>query len=46
MVERVIEEIGAKNALSVHTEHPEWFENRWTDKVLMAEEGKTLQIAT
>jgi ribonuclease J len=35
----LIEEIGARRILPVHTEHPEWFEQRWGKKVVMVTEG-------
>src|SRR5207249_12234677 len=35
----LIEDIGAERILPVHTEHPEWFEQRWKNKVVRVEEG-------
>jgi len=35
----LIEEIGARRILPVHTEHPEWFEQRWGKQVVMVAEG-------
>ena len=43
-LETVIEEIGAKKIMPVHTEHPEWFEERWKGKLIMAEEGKSITL--
>jgi ribonuclease J len=38
-LERLIEEIGAERIMPVHTEHPEWFEQRWGNKVIRVAEG-------
>jgi ribonuclease J len=35
----LIEEIGAKRIVPVHTEHPEWFEERWGKRVVRVCEG-------
>ena len=43
-LEKVIEEIGAKQIMPVHTEHPEWFEQRWGGKLVMAQEGKSISV--
>jgi len=40
----VIEEIGAKKIMPVHTEHAEWFEERWGDKLVMTQEGQQVTI--
>lgn len=38
-LEGLIEEIGAERILPVHTEHPEWFGERWGKKVVRVVEG-------
>ena len=43
-LEKLIEEIGAQRIMPVHTEHPEWFQQRWGDRLVMMEEGKPAQI--
>ncbi len=43
-LERVIEEIGAKRIMPVHTERPEWFEERWGDRLVMAKEGVSVSL--
>jgi len=43
-LEKVIEEIGAKRIMPVHTEHPEWFEERWGDRLEMAKEGVSVSL--
>ena len=43
-LEKVIEEIGAKQIMPVHTEHPEWFEQRWGDRLVMAREGVAVGV--
>lgn len=35
----LIEQIGADRILPVHTEHPEWFEERWGGRVVRLREG-------
>jgi len=40
----VIEEIGAKKIMPVHTEHPEWFEERWGDRLIMMKEGVSVTV--
>ncbi len=43
-LEKVIEEIGAKKIMPVHTEHPEWFEERWGDRLIMMKEGVSVTV--
>ncbi len=43
-LEKVIEEIGAKKIMPVHTEHPEWFQVRWGGRLVMAKEGIPIHI--
>ena len=43
-LEKVIEEIGATKIMPVHTEHPEWFEERWKGKLVMAKEGQSVSV--
>ncbi|HZI21846.1 MAG TPA: MBL fold metallo-hydrolase [Gemmatimonadales bacterium] len=38
-LEGLIEEIGAERIVPVHTEHPEWFEERWGKRVVVVREG-------
>ena len=38
-LEGLIDQIGADRILPVHTQHPEWFDQRWTDRVLRAGYG-------
>ncbi len=38
-LEGLIEDIGAERILPVHTEHPEWFEKRWGERVVRVGEG-------
>ncbi len=38
-LEGLIEEIGAARIVPVHTEHPEWFEERWGKRVVRVAEG-------
>ena len=35
----LVEEIGAERILPVHTEHPEWFDERWGKQVVRVQEG-------
>jgi ribonuclease J len=43
-LEGLIEAIGAARIVPVHTEHPEWFEQRWQQKVVRVQEGVTVPL--
>jgi len=43
-LEKVIEEIGANRIMPVHTGHPEWFEQRWEDRLIKVKEGQAAQV--
>jgi ribonuclease J len=43
-LEKVIEEIGAKQIMPVHTEHLEWFEQRWKDRLVEVREGMGVSV--
>ncbi len=35
-LEELIEQMVAEQILPVHTQHPEWFEQRWSKKIVKA----------
>jgi len=43
-LEGLIEEIGAERILPVHTERPEWFEEKWGERVVRVGEGAATSI--
>jgi len=43
-LEELINQIGAERILPVHTEHPEWFEQRWSKKVVVPRYGEDVVI--
>jgi ribonuclease J len=43
-LEGLIEQIGAERILPVHTQHPEWFEQRWAKKLVEAGYGTPARI--
>ncbi|MCA6214585.1 MULTISPECIES: MBL fold metallo-hydrolase [Thermococcus] len=43
-LEKVIDEIDPDYIIPVHTESPEWFKERWNEKVVMLKDGESWEV--